>query len=66
MTVKELIIKLLEDPMDAEVGLFLIEEHISKYDGYLVDGYHFGIEDVDCWKDGVHINFIDWGKCYKE
>ena len=66
MTVKELIIKLLEAPMDAEVGLFLIEEHINEYDGYLVDGYHFDIEDVHCWKNGVDINFIDWGKCYKE
>lgn len=45
MTVRELINKLLDRPMDDEVMLCYYKEHIDKY-GEKCSGYCFGIDDV--------------------
>lgn len=56
MTVKELINKLLEAPMDNEVYLCYDKEHVDEY-GEKCSGYCFNIDDV--MKNG-DIVFTDW------
>lgn len=55
MTVRELINKLLDRPMDDEVMLCYYKEHIDKY-GEKCSGYCFGIDDVK----KSEIIFTDW------
>lgn len=55
MTVRELINKLLDEPMDGEVLLHYEKEFIDKR-GEKCDGYCFDIDDVI---DG-RIMFTDW------
>ena len=55
MTVKELINKLLDEPMDKEVLLVYEKEHIDEY-GEKCSGYSFNIDDV---RKG-EIMFTDW------
>lgn len=56
MTVKELINKLLEAPMDNEVYLSYDKEHVDEY-GEKCSGYMFNIDGVR--KNG-EIVFTDW------
>ena len=55
MTVKELIINLLEQPMDEEVNLQIKCNIIDEY-GNRTLGQLFKIDDVE----GTCINFTDW------
>lgn len=55
MTVKELIINLLEQPMDEEVNLQIKCNIIDEY-GNRTLGQLFKIDDVE----GTYINFTDW------
>lgn len=64
MKVKELITRLLDEPMDAEVML------CTDYDKKEADcgggvrvvnrGVMFGIDGIEHWNNGVNINFTDW------
>ena len=68
MTVKELITRLLDEPMDAEVMLctdYDKEEVIKDYGNVRVVncGVIFDIDDIERWViDRVNINFTDWRK----
>lgn len=55
MTVRELITKLLDEPMDNEVSLLYEKEHIDER-GEKCTGYWFSIDDV---RNG-EIIFTDW------
>ena len=58
MTVKDLISKLLEMPMDA--GVFL-SDPTPYEDGHgICTGYYFGIDDVKQNSDVVELRFTDW------
>ena len=68
MTVKDLIIRLLDEPMDTEVMLQ------TDYDKPVVESYHnnvrsvtsgvvFGIDSIEHWASNrIFINFADWRK----
>lgn len=59
MKVKELITRLLDEPMDAEVCLQDPTEHISN--GTMCKGYLFDITYIEPWsKHRICINFKDW------
>ena len=61
MKVKELITRLLDEPMDAEVWLQDPTEHISN--GTMCSGYIFDITYIEHWnKHRICINFNDWRK----
>jgi len=61
MKVKELITRLLDEPMDAEVCLQDPTEHISN--GTMCKGYLFDITYIEPWgKHRICINFNDWRK----
>ena len=61
MKVKELITRLLDEPMDAEVCLQDPTEHISN--GTMCKGYLFDITYIEPWnKYRICINFNDWRK----
>lgn len=55
MTVRELINKLLDKPMDEEVLLCYDKEHIDER-GEKCSGYAFHIDDIK----GSEIKFTDW------
>lgn len=58
MTVKDLISKLLEMPMDAEV---FISDPTPFEDGHgRCNGYYFGIDDVKQNSDVVELRITDW------
>lgn len=59
MTVKELISKLIDMPMNAEVRLVGVAPHIDE-DGDICKGYYFHIDDIKQWPDSVEIEFKDW------
>ena len=59
MTVKELISKLIDMPMNAEVRLVGVAPHIDE-DGDICKGYYFHIDDVKQWPNGVEIEFKDY------
>jgi len=61
MIVRELINKLLDEPMDNEVLLHYEKEHIDKL-GEKCSGYCFDIDDV---KNG-RIMFTDWRDMVQE
>lgn len=54
MTTKELIIKLLDLPMDEEIVLFYPKEHTNEHGKSI--GYIFHVDDVNCHG----IVFTDW------
>ena len=54
MTVRELINKLLDEPMDREVLLYYEKEHIDEFG--VSSGYTFHVDDV---RNG-EIMFTDW------
>ena len=62
MSVKELISKLLEMPMDAEVSIYDPTPHEDEHG--ICNGYYFGIDDVKqngCdASDVVELRFTDW------
>lgn len=65
MTVKELITRLLDEPMNAEVVLCTDydKEEIKDYGNVRVinRGVIFDIDKVEHWsQDRVNINFTDW------
>ena len=61
MKVKELITRLLDEPMDAEVCLQDPTEHINN--GTMCKGYIFDITYIEPWsKHRICINFKDWRK----
>jgi hypothetical protein len=61
MKVKELITRLLDEPMDAEVCLQDPSEHMSN--GTMCKGYLFDITYIEPWnKHRICINFKDWRK----
>lgn len=64
MKVKELIIRLLDEPMDAEIKLCTDydKEEVEDYGNVKVVncGVIFGIDDIEHWNGGVLINFTDW------
>lgn len=67
MKVKELITRLLDEPMDAEVRLCTDydKEEVEDYDNVKVVncGVMFGIDEIEHWSnDCVVINFTDWRK----
>lgn len=59
MKVKELITRLLDEPMDAEVELQIKDKHLDNY-GNECSGYLFHIDDIDRFGGLVCINFTDW------
>ena len=66
MKVKELIMRLLDEPMDAEIRLCTDydkeEVVVEAYDNVKVVncGVVFGIDEIEHWNDCVTINFTDW------
>lgn len=67
MKVKELITRLLDEPMDAEVMLCTDydKEEVEDYGNVRVvnRGVIFDIDNIERWtKDRVNINFTDWRK----
>lgn len=67
MKVKELITRLLDEPMDAEVMLCTDydKEEVEDYGNVRVvnRGVIFDIDEIERWaKDRVNINFTDWRK----
>lgn len=60
MTVKELIYKLLEEDMNAEVQLSIDEPHQDEHGK--VQGYVFDIDSVSHEFGGCMIKFTDWRK----
>ena len=62
MTVKELISKLLEMPMNAEVSIYDPTPHEDKYG--ICNGYCFDIDDVEQdsgeYYNVVNLRFTDW------
>lgn len=62
MTVKELIERLLDEPMNSEVMIHTPIKHIDRF-GQEVNGYAFHIDDVERWsKYTTFLNFIDYRK----
>ena len=59
MTVKELISKLLEMPMDSEVFLADPTPHEDEY-GVFCIGYYFDIDDVKQNSGVAEIKFTNW------
>ena len=60
MTVKELIVELLEEPMDSEICVCDNTKHQTS-DGIEVDGYAYDIEDVSEFDSGtVCIGIHNW------
>ena len=65
MTVKELIVELLKEPMDSEVCVSDDTKHQTS-DGKVVDGYVYDIEDVTEFDSGiVCINIHNWRDAIK-
>lgn len=67
MKVKELITRLLDESMDAEVMLCTDydKEEVEDYSNVRVvnRGVIFDIDEIERWtKDRVNINFTDWRK----
>lgn len=67
MIVKELIMRLLDEPMDAEVKLCTDydKEEVEDYGSVKVVncGVVFGIDEIEHWTNGCTIiNFTDWRK----
>lgn len=67
MKVKELITRLLDEPMDAEISLCTEydKEEITYCDNIRIinRGVTFDIDGIDHWtKDHIFINFTDWRK----
>lgn len=60
MTVKDLISKLLEMPMDAEVFISDPTPHEDEHG--ICDGYYFGVDNVKQNSNIVEIEFTDWRK----
>ncbi len=64
MKVKELIIRLLDKPMNAEVMLCTDydKEEVETHGGVRVvnSGVVFGIDKITSTKNWVYINFTDW------
>lgn len=64
MKVKELIIRLLDEPMDAEIMLGTDDkEEVEDYGDVRVvnRGVIFAIDEIEHWSnDRVFINFTDW------
>ena len=64
MKVKELIIRLLDEPMDAEIMLCTNynKEEVETHDCVRVvnRGVVFGIDEIEHWSNRVYINFTDW------
>ncbi len=66
MKVKELITRLLDEPMDAEIRLctdYDKEEVIETHGCASVvnRGVIFGIDEIEHWADNcININFTDW------
>lgn len=65
MKVKELIIRLLDEPMDAEIRLCTDydKEEVETYgDVEVVNrGVIFDIDEIEHWtNDCININFTDW------
>jgi len=58
MRVKDLISKLLEMPMDAEVFISDPTPHEDAHG--ICNGYYFGIDDVKQNSDVVELRFTDW------
>ena len=61
MKVKDLITRLLDEPMEAEVCLQDPTEH--KSNGTMCSGYIFDITCIEHWSNRrIYINFKDWRK----
>lgn len=65
MKVKELITRLLDEPMDAEVMLCTdyTDASVEDYGNVRVvnRGVVFDIDEIEHWaNDRIHINFTDW------
>lgn len=62
MTIKELITRLLDEPMDSEIVLHIAEEHTDSHVGK-VEGYFFYIDKVERWTNNMtFLTFTDWRK----
>lgn len=58
MTVRELITRLLDEDMDAEV---MLQTHDAEYEKKNdVSGLCFHIDNVERWGGKPYINFTDW------
>lgn len=64
MTVKQLITRLLDEPMDAEVQVQYPKEHEDEYG--TTKGYLFEIDSVEHWGKMFLINFTDWRELEQE
>lgn len=65
MKVKELIIRLLDEPMDAEIMLCTDDDKkVEDFNGVKVvnRGVSFAIDEIEHWNEQVCINFTDWRK----
>lgn len=64
MKVKELIIRLLDEPMNAEIMLCTEydKEEVETHGGVrgVNRGVLFNIEEIEHWNNGVNIYFTDW------
>lgn len=58
MKVKELITKLLDEPMNADVRLYIEEEHVEG--DVVCGGYLFDIDAVEHGTVSCRIRFTDW------
>ena len=59
MTVKELIIHLLDEDMNQEVKLEYPKKHIDRYD-VECSGYMFDIDKISHFGNMLTIEFTDW------
>ena len=67
MTVKNLITRLLDEPMDAEIMLQTdynnpVESHSTGCVRSVTSGVVFDIDYVERWANRILINFTDWRK----
>lgn len=65
MKVKELIVRLLDEPMDAEIRLCTDydKEEVKDYGNVKLvnSGVIFAIDEIEHWADNcININFTDW------
>lgn len=62
MKVKELLIRLLEEDMDAEVYVATTDESRKDKTSSEKNNVVFGITEVEHWSRDVYIGFTDWRK----
>lgn len=62
MKVKDLIIRLLEEDMNAEVFVATTDESRKDKKSTKKNNVMFDIEEVEHWGGSAYIGFVDWRK----